>query len=491
MGGYVFTADIASEAEIKVSSPEVDLPSPAPTTVLDVAAASAAEATTGPARSSWLSALGGRMAITAAAALCAIVGLAAAAPLLRSNLIFKRSPPVVAVMAMADASGDPLGAVMATEIAGRLTDGLARINTISVIAPRSTAPQPELAASLAAPPDFEIRGELQRSGPSWTLRARLIQTTSGKVEAVGAVAVDADERDPLLQQTRLAAGVGDVLARRLNELTETGTSSADGGVTAGGARAAIEQATASINSVTQERFSMAQTMLQNALAEQPDNVDAAVALAALQMRGIQMVWYSPDAAAAAEAQAAANLERALRAKPNSIAVLETYCRFLSATNHFVESLIICARTLSLDPWDGLALYLVGLGQLHLGRFEDALATFQQADRYDTPAVSRWTWLLGVGWAHMMMDRAEEALPWLQRSIAITAASGRPYMLLAAAYQRAGQIDEARAAIQKGLKLRPGTTALNVAPPMKNTSPVYREAAARIVQLMVDAGLPAQ
>ncbi|MGJ4909166.1 tetratricopeptide repeat protein [Bradyrhizobium sp. HKCCYLRH2060] len=164
---------------------------------------------------------------------------------------------------------------------------------------------------------------------------------------------------------------------------------------------------------------------------------------------------------------------------------------LSATNHFVESLVICARTLSLDPWDGLALYLVGLGQLHLGRFEDALATFQQADRYDTPAVSRWTWLLGVGWAHMMMDRAEEALPWLRRSIAITAASGRPYMLLAAAYQRAGQIDEARAAIQKGLKLRPGTTALNVAPPMKNTSPVYREAAARIVQLMVDAGLPAQ
>ncbi|XUM21717.1 tetratricopeptide repeat protein [Bradyrhizobium oligotrophicum S58] len=63
--------------------------------------------------------------------------------------------------------------------------------------------------------------------------------------------------------------------------------------------------------------------------------------------------------------------------------------------------------------------------------------------------------------------------------------------LAAAYQRAGQIDEARAAIQKGLKLRPGTTALNVAPPMKKTSPVYREAAARIVRLVVDAGLPAQ
>ena len=44
---------------------------------------------------------------------------------------------------------------------------------------------------------------------------------------------------------------------------------------------------------------------------------------------------------------------ALRAKPNSIPVLEAYCRFLSATNHFVESLVICATVLSFDPWNGL------------------------------------------------------------------------------------------------------------------------------------------
>ena len=41
-------------------------------------------------------------------------------------------------------------------------------------------------------------------------------------------------------------------------------------------------------------------MLQKALAYDPDNIDLAVALAALQLRGIQMVWYSPEAATAAE-----------------------------------------------------------------------------------------------------------------------------------------------------------------------------------------------
>jgi hypothetical protein len=42
---------------------------------------------------------------------------------------------------------------------------------------------------------------------------------------------------------------------------------------------------------------------------------------------------------------------------------------------------------------------------------------------------------------------------------------------------------------QGLRLRPGTTALNVLPPSKNASSVFLEASPRVVQSMVDAGLP--
>jgi tetratricopeptide (TPR) repeat protein len=104
-------------------------------------------------------------------------------------------------------------------------------------------------------------------------------------------------------------------------------------------------------------------------------------------------------------------------------------------------------------------------------------------------VSRWTWLLGVGWSQMLLGRDEEALPWLQRSIAITPASGRPLMALAAAYQRSGRPDEAKAAMAKALELRPGSTALNVPLPKKNASPAFLEASERILRAMVEAGLP--
>ena len=63
------------------------------------------------------------------------------------------------------------------------------------------------------------------------------------------------------------------------------------------------------------------------------------------------------------------------------------------------------------------------------------------------------------------------------------------MLLAAAYQQLGRIEEARAAMEKGMKLRPDSTYRNVPTPAKNSSPVYLEATERIMQSMAAAGLP--
>ncbi|AMN41469.1 CadC family transcriptional regulator [Rhodoplanes sp. Z2-YC6860] len=479
-GGYIFTLDVTAAPAGPAAPEAFQAADPGATAPVEAMAEP-------PSRQGFLFGLRGRAAAAAVVGLCAVIGLAVAAPVFGPGLIFKRAPPIVAVMPIVDASNDPRGAAMAGEVTGLLTEGLARISNIRVVAPRPAAGAEQTSAP-PMPSEFEVRGELQRSEQSWILRERMIRTATGEVQSVATVSVDSDMPDTQLQQARLAAGVGHPLARRLNEILEAG-SSATRGASTGGTKVVIEQALASIHQTTRERFGMAQTMLKKALADEPDNVDIAVALASLQLRGIQMVWFSPDEATAVEAQTSATLERALRVKPNSIAVLETSCRFLSATNHFVESLVTCARMLSFDPWNGGALYLVGLGQLNLGRFEDALATFQQADRFDTPSVSRWTWLLGIGWAYVVLDRSEDALPWLQRSIAITPATGRSNMLLAAALQKSGRIDEAKAAMQAGLKLRPGTTALNISPPTRNSSPVFVAATQGIIRAMVEAGLP--
>lgn len=426
-----------------------------------------------------------RPVAAAAVALCVIFGLALAAPTFRPDFMFKRSPPIIAVTPIADASNDLRGAGIAAAVTDRLTDGLARIDNIRVVALQPVAAAATPAATPSPQSDFVLNGELEKGPQTWILRARVIRTATGEVQSVATVSVDATEPDMQLQQSRLAAGAGHALVQRLNALLESGARPAANG----DAKVAIEQATASINRTTPERFATAQTMLEKALSAEPDDTELQVALAALQLRGIQMAWYAPPERAVAERNAGSLLERARQSTPRYLPVLEAYCRFLTTTNQFVESLVACAKALSFDPWNGLVLYHIGMAQLQLGRFEDALATFRQADRFDTPEVSRWTWLLGAGWTTLLMDRNEEAVSLLHRSIAITPASGRPYMLLAVAYQRMGQAEEAQAAMAKAMALRPGSTALNVGLPAQNASQAFLAEGKRTMQTLLELGLP--
>lgn len=388
------------------------------------------------------------------------------------------APWTIAVVPITAAEDDPPVVQMATGVSRELADGLAGIESLRVVVPSGVVPAADLV----------VTGELERSGAAWRLRARMTRPASGVVHWTTSLSVDSTEGDMPLQRTRLTAGLGHDLTRRINALVNSAGRSGDD-APAGRDKVAIEQAMASINQTTPERFRTAQAMLEQALADDADNVDLQVAFAALQLRGIQMTWFPQAEREATENDIGAIMTRALRAQPDYIPVLETQCRFLVTTNRFGEGLVACGKVLARDPWDGAALYLIGLSQVFLGRFEDALATFKQAERYDTPQVARWTWAIGAGWACMLLGRAEDAVPWLHRSIAITPASGRTHLLLAATYQQLGRIDEARAALAKGLELRPGSTARNVPPPNRNASPVYREAAGRIMGLMVAAGLP--
>ena len=464
--GYVLDAEVSTEA----------LATPPQVPAAEAAVVPAAV----PARSWRPFGLSGPTALAAVAALAVAVGLAIAAPMFGPDL-FKQRPPVIAVMPIA--GSDPGAVTTAAAVTIRLVDGLTKIENIRVVRPQAGSSSPQAASARPAPADFTLSSELRNTGPTWELRARLTRPATQEVIWSAPVSVAIGETDLDLQQSRLAAGLGHLLALRLNELVQANVP------TGGAAKVAVEQATAQINQTSKERFMAAQAMLEKALGDHPDDVEIQVALAALQLRGIQMVWYSPADAAVVEQNAKAMLERALRSRPVSIPALEAYCRFLNAINEFTESLVACARTLAFDPWDGMALYHIGLSQLPLGRFEDALATFKQADRFDTPPVSRWTWLLGAGVSYLMMGRDEEALPWLERSIAITPASGRSLILLAAAYQRLGRTDEAHTALTQGLKLRPGSTVINVGIPTKNVSAAYMEARGRIEQALIQAGLP--
>lgn len=415
----------------------------------------------------------------------------AAAPTVAPDISAAPKPPTLAVMPIVGVGNGPQIAEMAAQVTDRLTDGLAKVDKLRVLAQRAevATASPEAVAVRAAQADFVVSGELRMDNGAWTIQARMSNPATGEVRWADSLSVGTEDADVSLQQVRLAAGVGHPLALRVNAMINSGAAPNSRDLPDGNAKVVIEQAMASINQTTPERFQVAQAMLEKALAAEPDNVDLEAALAAHLLRGVQMLWNNPANAPETERAVRSLLERALRTKPTYIPVLESYCRFLTATNQFVESLVACGKVLAFDPWDGLALYNLGLTQIQLARFDDAMSTFQQAIRFDTPRVARWTWLLGAGYTRLFMDRDEEAIPWLIKSIAITPGTGRSHALLAVAYQRTGRSDEARAAMAKAMELRPGSNAVNIPLPKKNVSAVYQESSDRIMRAMVEAGLP--
>lgn len=416
----------------------------------------------------------GRLLVMAAAFL--LVAMALTGLVLRGDRLFSPSRLTVVLQPVAAVEAGPEGVALARDLGSELVKGFSRIDDIDLIVPEGEAARQGQAG-------LEVRSALTRGPGTWVLQARLIDAESQEIKAVAEVEAGAGETDRQRLVQRLAAGIGYPLGARLSALQEPDERvAARSGV-------AIRQAVASINQTTRERFGTARAILEQYLAEDPDNVELQVALAGLHLRGVQMTWYDPAQSAAAERNADALLKSALASRPHSQPVLDAYCRFLTVTNQFTESLVACARALTVNPWDGEALYNLSLTQLQLGRFDDALAGFLEAERYDTPEVSRWTWLLGVGWANLLLGRNEEAVTFLSRSIAITPGSGRPYLLLAAAHERLGHAREARDALAKAMEMRPGSTARNVALPTRNASDTFLAAGNAVLRTLIEIGLP--
>jgi DNA-binding winged helix-turn-helix (wHTH) protein/tetratricopeptide (TPR) repeat protein len=375
---------------------------------------------------------------------------------------------------------DSVAVAMAANVMGQLTQGLSHASSVRLLA-STNGDAAQVAPGAPGCAGLVLEGSLGRDAYETTLQARLIDAKTAEVRWSGSSSVAAD-LPVALQQSRLAAGVGHPLAVWINAL-------ACGRLPGARSKIVIEQATAPINHTSREHFATAQVVLEEALAATPDDIEVRAALADHLLLGVRTAWYRDAEASMAEQRAQTILEDMLKSAPNYLPALAAYCRLLRTTNRFVESLIACAEALSVDPWDGAVLFQLGMAQLQTGRFEDAFDTFRQADSYNAPAVSRWSWLFGAGFTKLMLDQSEEALRWLQAALAVTPSAGRVHFITAAAYQRLGQLAEAKAAVAKGLEQRPNATVQFLRMPYKNASPRFVAAAEQILRVLAEAGVP--
>ena len=202
--GYLFEVEVLRESA-GVAAPAG--------TVIDAADV------TSPAKSSVPTGFGKRTAFTALASLVAIAGIAVATLTFWPDAV-RPSKPAIVVMSIAGV--DANDAQTAASVTALLADGLAKIENIRVLRGAVSPPANEA--------EFALSGELRKTGQSsgqssehsWELSARLIRTSTKEVVWAAPVAVAIGDTDPGLQHQRLAAGIGHLLARGINELTRAG-----------------------------------------------------------------------------------------------------------------------------------------------------------------------------------------------------------------------------------------------------------------------------
>jgi len=238
---------------------------------------------------------------------------------------------------------------------------------------------------------------------------------------------------------------------------------------------------------TPEYFGQARTFFKRALALDPDNIDALVGLARIDLEA--GASFQTDDPAGHFAAAEAALTRVLSRAPNNAEAHLLLGRLKNFTGRNAEGFAECERALALDPNLAVAHAQIGLGKLIVGRGEETEAHVNEALRLSPRDVQAHYWMGIAGLAKLLLGRDDEAAVRLRRSLEINRNWPSAHFYLCAALAQLGRIDEARAAAAAGLALDPGFTIRRYRSGIPSDNPTYREQRERIYDGMRKAGVP--
>ena len=372
-----------------------------------------------------------------------------------------RPPLSIVVLPFINMGGGPEQEHFVDGVVDNLTTDLSRINGSFVIA-RNTAfsykgksvDLKQVGSELNV--RYALEGSVQRGGDRMRVNVQLLDAESGAL-------LWADRFDkPLADLFDMQDEIVSRLAGALNgEL-----------VTAEGQRAerAADPDALNLNFralallyrvTTAENAARARELADQALAIDPDNVDAlATSALAETIAGAGVSFRTPDPRALI-ASAEAKLDRALLLRPNHARahMVKGYLRIF--TNRVSDGLAQCERALALNPNLPTAHSLIGIAKTFLGRPEETESYIQQALQLSPRDSFAYNWFTFTAVSKNHLGVWDQAAEWSRRAIEANRGYFQPHCELAVALAQLGRLDEARAAIAEALSIVPGLTLARV------------------------------
>jgi TolB-like protein/class 3 adenylate cyclase len=414
-----------------------------------------------------------------------------AAHVVGSPVLERREPPrlSIVVLPFANIGGDPKQDYFADGVTDSLTTDLSRIRGAFVIG-RSTAFTYKGNAGdvrqigLELNVRYVLEGSVQRGGKRLRVNVQLLEAeTASHIWAERfdkAVADLFDMQDEIV--SRLANALGRELARAEARRAErkANPDSMDHYFLG---RAMV------LKSHTVANFDKARLHYDRALELDPDNVDALVARAWIDL-DFAGGWMSDDRRGLL-LSAEAYIDKALKLRPDSAAAHLALGTLRIFTNRAVQGLAECERALAIYRNLATAHAHIGMAKLFLGRAEETEAHILEAFRISPRDEHASGWMVFGGTAKFHLGRDEEALARLNRSIEFNPNSSVPRFCLAAVLPYLDRLEEAREAARACLELNPSFTIARFRSQTNSDHPVYLAGRERMYEGLRKAGLPEQ
>jgi len=393
---------------------------------------------------------GKRMPI-AAAALVLLAGVGVAVALIMGSVRMpwpiapdtrgaaRSSIPTVAILPLANLSGDAKREYFSDGVTEDLIDALGRFSGVRVMSRNAVLGFKGKAATPQAVREelgvtYIVQGSLREADGK--LRIALELSDAGKGVLIWSERYDADGAQLFAVQDRIARTLVSTLQIRLTEaererVFNKPTESLE-------AYDLVLRARALLDPLDRRMNREARVLLARAQEIAPDYADASTALGEAELDRARFGWVAdPDAASA---RAEANAKRALespdqRSHPRAHSLLAAIYGYQS---RHAEALSHTQRAIELNPSDSVAQYRHGEALLHLGRIDEAIVPLELARRLEPRAVR-----INLALAYYLAGRYTETIAVADSLLARRHDHVALHAARAAALAQLGRIEEAR------------------------------------------------
>jgi TolB-like protein/class 3 adenylate cyclase len=231
----------------------------------------------------------------------------------------------------------------------------------------------------------------------------------------------------------------------------------------------------------------ARSFFERALELDPDNVEALVGIAGVDIASAShFLADNPDVRFAA---AEAALIRALSLAPQHALAHMFLGTVQLCSNRAAQGIAECEHALALNRNLAEAHAFIGVAKVFVGRAAETEAHIHEALRLSPRDEGAHRWMSWVGLAKLQLGADAEAVVWLRRCLRANPNHPISHFQLGAALAYLGKLDEARAAVKAGLAVDPTFTIRRLKGVSFSDDPTFRDGGRRVIQGMRMAGVP--